>query len=140
MDHSYSMNLAYVIAFCIVYTLVYVVLAINVVGLEGRGPLIFISPFRPFGLPWILLILAIFISRRSLSFKSGLLWLLLMTGHYGISLIYLFPYFDLQGTPEAVALSRVMARRSDAVYLTAVWYAAGQIVVWSMFAKAIRRN
>ena len=139
MNHNCSMNLAYVIAFCTIYSLVYAVLAINVVGLEGRGPLIFISPFRPFGLPWILLILAIFISRRLLSFESRLIWVLLMVGHYGISLMYVFPYF-WEGTPEAAALSRVMVRRPDAIYLTVVWYAAGQIVVWSMFAKAIRRN
>jgi hypothetical protein len=134
------MKLRYRVAFGVIYTLVYLFLTVNVIGLEGRGPLLFAAPLRPFGLPWIFLLIAIYQTRNLGNNGSVIGFLLLMAGHYAITTYYLIPDLRFDASPEGEALSRIMRIRPVDVYYAFVWYAAGQIIIWLLFVVGIRNH
>lgn len=133
------MRLRYIIAFGLIYSLVYFFLALDVVGMEGRGPLIFLAPLRPFGLPWIMLLTALFLSRHLYSLRNVILWVLLMLSQYAISSYYLIPYLRFD-SPEGEALMRIMNLRPEAVYYALAWYVFGQLIIWILFFMQLRKN
>ncbi len=131
------MKLRYFIIFAFVYTIVYVFFAIDVIGMEGRGPLIFTAPLRPFGLPWLLLLVALFVSRKLTSFRNQVYFILLMFAHYLITAYYLLLELKFDSSPEGEALTRVIELRPQAVYYALAWYIFGQILIWILFIKGI---
>jgi hypothetical protein len=134
------MRLRYVVAFGIIYTLVYVFLTLDVIGLEGRGPIIFAAPLRPFGLPWLLLLVAIYLTSNLSTNGSRIGFLLLMAAHYAITAFYFIPDLRFDASPEGEALSRVMRLRPSAVYYALAWYLAGQGLVWIFFMTGVRKE
>ncbi len=132
------MKLWKLILFIIVYTLGYFLVALNVVGMEGRGPTICFSPFSPFGLPWLLLIVAIYLLSHRSSSNIRLFFVSLMVGHYAITAanaIATTPF----GNNETEALNRVMEMRPDSIYYALAWYVVGQVIIWLVFIKSWMR-
>lgn len=132
------MKLRYLVLFSVAYTLVYLFLTLDVIGMEGRGPLIFAAALRPVGLPWLLLLVGIYFLRDVSLGRGRILFILLMLSHYLITGINLILYFSFREQGEVEALIRVMDLRPKTIYLTIAWYCGGQLLLWIMFFVALR--
>lgn len=146
-SHSYGleiergdMKLQHLVIFGLLYSLAYIFFALNVVGMEGRGPLIFLAPLSPLGLPWIVLLVALFVLSNIVSGQRVVLFIIFMLVHYVMSLYSAFSFLQDNGSSEVDAFTRIMNLRPYAVYFTLAWYLLGQVIIWMRFVICIRNN
>jgi len=110
------------ILFAIIYTTVYVALALENVGAEGKGSSVFFAPL----LTWILVLIAIFLLSHGISTFRRIFVAALLGIHYGITALSVFNYFAQDNGHVGHSWNEFPA----AVVLAIVWYLMGQCVIW----------
>lgn len=121
-------------AAAIAFSLIFLYLAVQLTS-AGHGTAIFLAPFTPLGLPWLLFVAAFVILGRIP--RSGLtyVFLLLMISHYVLSLaMFVYMWNDtLPGTERMFRLHPFW------VVGAALAYLLPHIYVWTSFAQAFRK-
>ena len=115
------------VAFSVIYSLVYLATAVLPVNPEGTGPMIFcIGP----GATWALVLIAVFLSRRSSTLRNKIAFVLLLLLHYGITVAIVFDSWNDQ-------LPRIKKMIGYGEWwligFLMIWYAIGQLLIWVTF-------
>lgn len=115
--------------FGIAYTIVYFPLAFLAINAEGKGPLIFLIP----ALTWVLVLVALFLSKRLYSLRNRIAFVLLLLTHYAITLKFGFDSWDDQypRIERMVSFGELWF-----IFVIVGWYILGQSFIWaSLFRK-----
>jgi len=120
------MKLLYSFLFGLVYTFIYVLLAIGLAG-GGHGIFIFLAPL----FTWILLFPAFFLlTRLDKGFLYRVFFVVIMLTHYALTLIFLKPLFSFDSDPAAM---KIWKYYPGYIIFTVAWYLSGQIIMWTLF-------
>ena len=114
--------------FAIFYTVVYFVLALEVVGLEGRGTAVFFAPLTT----WLFVLISIFLMNGQLNRFRRIFVFVLLGVHYVVTL---FSVISTSAHDEGY-FSHSWDRVSRAVISAVVWYLMGQIALWLLFYRS----
>jgi len=119
------LKLRHRIVFSIVYTIVYLFLAVAAVNPKGTGTNIFFSPL----IAWPLLLAALFFLNKTDEFRTRMFFVVFMLSHYAISivLIYLFWADTYDGRSR---IEGMWERDPQWVIFAVSWYLAGQSAIW----------
>jgi hypothetical protein len=119
----------------IAFTLIYVFLAVQMTS-AGHGTVIFLAPFTPLGLPWLLL----FAAFGSLGYMphsgSGYVFVLLMASHYFLS-VAMFVYMWNDSLP---ATARMFRLHPLWMVGTTFAYLLPQVYVWASFSQLVKES
>jgi Na+/alanine symporter len=121
------------VVFGLIYTIVYFPLAFWAVNAEATGPIIFLAP----ALTWILVLVAIFLSKRLSDFRNKTIFITLMLVHYVVTALAVVNAWDDQ-FPRIIK----MIDYGDGWYLCFLlaWYTGGQVLIWtSLFRENVRQ-
>ncbi len=130
-DLIQNMKIGHVILFGVIYTLVYVYMALGLAG-AGHGTFIFFGPL----LTWLLLCIALYLLTRLEGTKSRIAFFVLMFIHYAFTLFFMrgFPYELDEGT------LKMWNRYPYYMLFAAGWYLIGQVLIWLIFYKALKNR
>jgi hypothetical protein len=127
------MKTRYKVLFTIIYTVVYLFLAIGSVNPEGTGTAIFFAPF----ITWLFLFVVLYLSSRLEDFRNRILFVLLMMAHYLVNIYFIFAVWDDSYKGES-RLARMWELQPKFILLTVTWYLLGQLIIWILFFKSIK--
>lgn len=135
------MKTSYKILFGIVYTLVYAFLAIAMINPEGTGTGIFLVPL----LTWGFLFVVLYLLGRLESLRARIFFTLLMAVHYSVNLLLASNFWDTPyngGSSAYKGKSKLLAdweREPSLILFLVAWYVLGQVFIWVMFSREVRR-
>ena len=129
------MKLKYTLLFGVIYTIIYIFLAIASINPEGTGPAVFFSPL----ITWAFLFVALYLLHSLESLRSRIIFIAFMLSHYVISLLFLYIFGNWSYNGQS-RLTRMWERDSNFILFTLVWYLTGQIVIWVIFFKIIKNR
>ena len=135
------MKTSYKILFGIVYTLVYAVLAIAMLNPEGTGTGIFLAPL----LTWGFLFVVLYLLGRLEGLRTRIFFTLLMAVHYLVNLFLASNFWDTpyNGGSSAYkgksSLQGSWEREPYLILFLVAWYLLGQIFIWVIFFREVRR-
>ncbi len=120
------------VIFVIVYTLVYIFLALDKLGTELKGPLVFLAPLAT----WLLLIIAVFTLSRNMSTFRWIFVATLLVMHLFVTIVLVVDCFMQEGEKIVYLWNRA----PEGVIITVVWYMLGQVAIWLILFKFKRAS
>ena len=125
------MRKRYIILFGVIYTVIYLYLAIDLAG-AGHGTLVFLTPL----ITWIFIFVALYLLTRLENSIVRVFFVVLMLMHYAITLFFLRGYsLDID-----TGLLKMWERHPNFILFTIAWYLLGQIMIWVAFLKVKSRK
>lgn len=119
------MNLLYGVLFALIYTVGYVFLAMMVTG-GGHGNFIVMAPVQ---ISWTFNFAALILLMQ-LSHKPARIAFVLLLFVYYVLLFYTF-----KNAPK----DKKMITHVPSLFIPAVWFAAGQAIMWAQFFRKIKK-
>jgi hypothetical protein len=120
-----------IVAFGLVYTIGYLVLVFFTVG-AGEGTFIFVPALLTWPLVLISLVLISWADRQ----RVRSLFVILMFLHYVVSFIWAFL---IEMSDQFGHSWKYLSRETGLFSLCAVWYIAGQLILWILFGKQVAK-
>lgn len=117
-----------IIAYCVLYTLIYFIFAAGCINPEGTGTGLFFMPL----FTWVFLMMAFYYAAKQFNQQNFIFFLACLFSHYVLTaiLFWLFMGELFQGESR---LARTWRLDRTWVLLTIFWYLSGQIILWSIF-------
>lgn len=121
------------IAAATAFSLIYLFLAVQMTS-AGHGTTIFLAPFTPLGLPWLLFIVAFAILGRIARSGTAYVFVLLMVSHYVFSVaMFIYMWNDaLPGTARMFRLHPLW------IVGTTLAYVLPHVYVWVSFSQSVK--
>jgi hypothetical protein len=114
--------------FALVYSVFYFGLALENVGAEGKGSLVFFAP----AITWVLVLTAIFLLSKQLSQFRKIFVSVLLGIHYGVTVLSIFNYW----TQDEGHLLHSWNKAAWAVTSAIAWYLLGQFAIWIVLYRS----
>lgn len=121
-------------AAAIAFSLIYLFLAIQMTS-AGHGTTIFLAPFTPLGLPWLVLVAAFVILGRIPQSGTTYIFVLLMLSHYALTVAMLIYMWNdtLPGTARMFRLHPLW------IVGTTMAYILPHLYIWVSFAQHMKK-
>lgn len=123
----------YKLGFTLVYTLGYLILAVGSTG-AGHGTYIFLAPV----FTWVLVLIAIYLSTNSNTLLRRIFFVICLLVHYIHIIIFLWPLLLFDVDPGTTSAWKLKNGPQMMLFITG-WYLAGQVVIWLMFFRSVKK-
>jgi hypothetical protein len=128
------MSWYYKVGFGVIYTLGYFLLAVLSTG-AGHGTFIFLAPV----FTWVLVLIAIYLSTNVDTLLKRVFFVVCLLVHYLHVVIFLRPLLLFDIDPGTAMMWQIRNGPEMIVFIT-LWYLVGQLVIWLMFLRTIKKS
>jgi hypothetical protein len=128
------MKMKHKILFGVTYTIVYAFLAIASINPEGTGTGIFFAPL----ITWLFLFVSLYLSSRLEDSRNRVFFIVFMIAHYVTSLFFIAAFWN-DSYNGKLRVMRMWEREPNLILFILAWYLSGQLIIWIVFFKRVKR-